>query len=71
MKTITVYNYNPQKPQWYKSTGYMEFDAQINHHNAIEFNANGWEAALKIAKQYGAYKLTQFAKARIMRSEYI
>ena len=72
MQNVTVYNYNPQKPSWSKPADcFMEFDAQINMHSAIEFNAENWETAVTVAKQHGAYKLTQFAKARIVRSEAI
>lgn len=65
--------YNPDKPSWSESTTeWHEYDAQINKTEAFTFNAASFDDALKKAKEYGAYKLTQFARPlRIVRTEAI
>jgi hypothetical protein len=63
--------YNPNKPEWSeRATKWHEYDAQIDRTNAFTFNAASFADAVAKAKEYGAYKLTQFARPlRIVRTE--
>ncbi len=62
--------YNPNKPEWSEpTTEFHEFDAQVDRTTAFTFDAASFDAALAIAKRYGAYTLTQFTRpCRIVRT---